>query len=98
MCATFSSCCSKPCRPCDRALTLPTFAVIMRYAPICLTTGSLLLLATTCTKTEDATPAATASRDNNLALGNPSGAVASTSSPTNYSLVKYLYMLSYNCD
>jgi len=58
----------------------------------------LLLLATACAKTEEATPAATAGRDNNLALGNPSGAVTSTSSPTNYLLVKDQYTLSYNRD
>ena len=41
---------------------------------------------------------ATATRDNNLALGNPSGAVASTSYPTNYLLTKSQYTLSYNRD
>lgn len=63
-----------------------------------LTAGSLLLLATACTKTEDAILAATAGRDNNLALRNPSGAVTSTSSPNNYQLVKDQYTLSYNRD
>ncbi len=43
---------------------------------------------------EDAQPLAT--RDNNLAMGNPSGAVASTSSPNNYLLAKPQYTLSYN--
>jgi len=37
-------------------------------------------------------------RDNNLALGNPSGAITSTASPTNYLLVKPQYTLSYNRD
>lgn len=45
-----------------------------------------------------ATAAATATRDSNLALGNPSGAVASTSYPTNYLLSKTQYTLSYNRD
>jgi len=35
-------------------------------------------------------------RDNNMALGNPSGAVASTSYPTNYLMTKTQYTLSYN--
>ncbi len=58
----------------------------------------LTLLAVSCAKTDDLTPTATAGRDDNLALGNPSGAVASTSSPTNYLLVKDQYALSYNRD
>jgi endonuclease G len=58
----------------------------------------LALLATACTKTDPITPAATPSRDDNLALGNPSGAVASASYPTNYLLVKPQYTLSYNRD
>lgn len=59
------------------------------------------LLATACTKTDEVAPASTtstASRDNNLALGNPSGATTSTSAPTNYLLVKDQYTLSYNRD
>jgi len=39
---------------------------------------------------------ASATRDNNMALGNPSGAVASTSYPTNYLMTKTQYTLSYN--
>lgn len=35
-------------------------------------------------------------RDNNMALGNPSGAVASTVYPNNYLMVKPQYALSYN--
>ncbi|TPG59486.1 DNA/RNA non-specific endonuclease [Hymenobacter nivis] len=58
------------------------------------------LLATACTKTDEVAPTspATATRDNNLALGNPSGATTSPSSPTNYLLVKDQYTLSYNRD
>ena len=56
------------------------------------------LTAVSCTKTDEATPAAVAGRDDNLALGNPSGAVASAASPTNYLLVKDQYTLSYNRD
>ena len=40
----------------------------------------------------------TPSRDNNMALGNPSNAVASLAAPTNYLMVKQLYTLSYNND
>jgi endonuclease G len=58
----------------------------------------LLLLATACTKTTEVTPASASGRDDNLALGNPSGAVASLSSPSNYLLVKDQYTLSYNRD
>jgi len=36
------------------------------------------------------------SRENNMALGNPSNAVASTSYPSNYLIVKNEYTLSYN--
>lgn len=57
----------------------------------------LVLLATACSKTQDATPAVDTSNDNML-LGNPSGAVASTSSPTNYLLVKPQYAVGYNRD
>ena len=41
---------------------------------------------------------ASTGRDDNLALGNPSGAVASLTSPSNYLLVKDQYTLSYNRD
>lgn len=41
---------------------------------------------------------ATATRDNNLALGNPSGATADASNYTNYLLVKPQYTLSYHRD
>jgi endonuclease G len=58
----------------------------------------LTLLAASCAKTDNLTPTPTASCDDNLALGNPSGAVASTSSPSNYLLVKDQYTLSYNRD
>ena len=36
------------------------------------------------------------SRENNLALGNPSGATASPSTPNNYLMIKPQYVLSYN--
>jgi len=42
----------------------------------------------------DATTSPT--RDNNLAMGNPSKAITSTSTPNNYLLVKTQYALSYN--
>lgn len=58
----------------------------------------LAVLAVSCAKTDDVTPAAPTGRADNLALGNPSGAVASASSPTNYLLVKDQYTLSYNRD
>ena len=58
----------------------------------------LALLAVSCAKTDNVTPTAVAGRDDNLALGNPSGAVASASSATNYLLVKDQYTLSYNRD
>jgi endonuclease G len=56
-----------------------------------------MLLATACSKNEDATPAVDTSNDNML-LGNPSGAVASTSSPTNYLLTRSQYAVGYNRD
>lgn len=58
------------------------------------------LLATACVKTDAAAPIvpATATRDNNLALGNPSGATTSTSAPANNLLVKDQYTLAYNRD
>jgi endonuclease G len=74
--------------------------------------GSLTLLAAlvvSCAKNDSVTPVSTpsatassdvttATRDNNLALGNPSGAVASTAYPTNYLLTKSQYTMSYNRD
>lgn len=70
----------------------------MRYQlPRAAALGALLLLATACSKTEDATPAVDTS-NGNLALGNPSGAVTSTASPTNYLLVKSQYVVGYNRD
>jgi len=59
---------------------------------------ALLLLATACAKTDTVTPAPTPTADENLTLGNPSGAVASTSSPTNYLLTRPQYAMSYNRD
>ncbi|RZK21190.1 MAG: DNA/RNA non-specific endonuclease [Hymenobacter sp.] len=62
------------------------------------TFAALLFLAAACAKTDKVKPAAAATRDDNLALGNPSGAVASPNAPTNYLLVKPQYTLSYNRD
>jgi endonuclease G len=59
---------------------------------------ALLLLATACAKTDTVAPAPTPSADENLALGNPSGATASTAAPTNYLLTKPQFTLSYNRD
>ncbi len=59
--------------------------------------AALVLLAVACSKTEDAAPAVDTSNDN-MGMGNPSGAVTSTSSPTNYLLVKPQYALGYNRD
>lgn len=56
--------------------------------------AALVLLVAACSKDKVA-PAAVA---DHLALGNPSGAVASTASPTNYLLAKPQYVLSYNRD
>ncbi|TDN39265.1 DNA/RNA non-specific endonuclease [Hymenobacter sp. UV11] len=58
--------------------------------------ATLVLLVTACSKTEDATP--TVDTNDNMALGNPSGAVNSTSSPTNYLLTKPQYTVGYNRD
>ncbi|RAK68222.1 DNA/RNA non-specific endonuclease [Hymenobacter edaphi] len=73
--------------------------------------GALLLLgalAASCAKQDLVQPKADdlqansqeadATRDSNLALGNPSGAVASTSYPTNYLMSKSQYTLSYHRD
>lgn len=46
--------------------------------------------------TASAPQALSATRDNNMAMGNPSGATASTSDPDNYLMVKPQYALSYN--
>jgi endonuclease G len=71
----------------------------MNYTPLRTSALALLaILAISCAKIDNATPTAVAERDDNLSLGNPSGAVASTSSPTNYLLVKDQYTLSYNRD
>lgn len=59
--------------------------------------AALVLLAVACSKTEDAAPAVDTSNDHML-MGNPSGAVTSTSSPTNYLLVKNQYAVGYNRD
>ena len=48
------------------------------------------------TPTEDNGQKATATRDNNMALGNPSGATTSTSNANNYLMTKTQYTMSYN--
>jgi endonuclease G len=58
------------------------------------TWAALVLLVAACSK-DNVAPAEVA---DHLALGNPSGAVASTASPTNYLLTKPQYVLSYNRD
>ncbi|KAA9333515.1 DNA/RNA non-specific endonuclease [Hymenobacter busanensis] len=66
----------------------------------------LTLLAVSCAKQDDIKPQSPtavaqnndATRDSNLAMGNPSGAVASTSYPTNYLMTKSQYTLSYHRD
>lgn len=95
-CSTCRGRCSIPCEHCDCAPDLLTFAFPVRYIIAYLTADSLLLLAIACAKTKDATPTAAASRDNNLALGNSGGAVASTNGPINYLLLKDQYTLSYD--
>lgn len=59
--------------------------------------AALILLAVACSKNEDAAPAVDNSNDNML-MGNPSGALTSTSAPTNYLLVKPQYAVGYNRD
>jgi endonuclease G len=71
----------------------------MKYLLLRLTCLALLASgAVSCAKTDDMTPAVSAGREDNLALGNPSGAVASASAATNYLLIKDQYTLSYNRD
>ncbi|RTQ49738.1 DNA/RNA non-specific endonuclease [Hymenobacter gummosus] len=72
--------------------------------------GTLLVLGAlvfSCAKHEDIQPdasleatsqSADATRDSHLTMGNPSGAVASTSYPTNYLLSKSQYAMSYHRD
>lgn len=67
--------------------------ILIRSASVLL----LALLATACSKNDTPTPAVDNSNDNML-LGNPSGAVANTASPTNYLLVKPQYAVGYNRD
>ena len=64
---------------------------------------SALLVAFLSACSDKETPAPTAdtfipTRDDHLALGNPSGAVADATQPTNYLLVKPQYVLSYHRD
>jgi endonuclease G len=65
------------------------------YLPRLGTFILLALLAVACGKNDEVRPADT---NDNLALGNPSGAVTSTSSPTNYLLIKPQYTVGYNRD
>ena len=60
--------------------------------------AALALVAAACAKTDTVAPAATLPADDNLALGNPSGAVASTASPANYLLTRPQYTSSYHRD
>jgi endonuclease G len=71
------------------------YFLLMNYSlPRLSAWAALVLLAAACSK-DDVAPADVA---DHLALGNPSGAVASTTSPTNYLLTKPQYALSYNRD
>jgi len=56
------------------------------------------LLATSCSDKKDSPAPTTPTRDENLALGNPSGATDDASNPTNYLLIKPQYTLSYHRD
>ncbi|GAB2963390.1 DNA/RNA non-specific endonuclease [Hymenobacter coalescens] len=77
-------------------------ATITRLSSLLL----LGLLAVSCAKQEEVLPtrqeiisqAADATRDNHLAMGNPSGAVTSTSYPSNYLMTKSQYAMSYHRD
>ncbi|MFC6222765.1 DNA/RNA non-specific endonuclease [Hymenobacter artigasi] len=81
----------------------------MKQTIIRISSAALLLtLAASCSRTEQVAPsqqpiAATvnqdATRDSNLAMGNPSGAVTdATNSPNNYLMTKTQYTLSYSRD
>ncbi|WP_460584159.1 DNA/RNA non-specific endonuclease [Hymenobacter arcticus] len=73
----------------------------MNFSTIRLVSSALLLaFVTACSTSHDPTPTTDGStRDDNMALGNPSGAEAdATGSPTNYLLIKAQYALSYNRD
>jgi len=58
--------------------------------------AALVLLATACSK-EDATPA-TDTSNNNMLLGNPSGAVSDPAKPMNYLLARLQYAVGYHRD
>jgi endonuclease G len=74
---------------------LSSSALLLALAAACAPLGQQTAPAPTSTTYADAT----ATRDNNLALGNPSGAVAdATNYPNNYLLPKTQYTLSYNRD
>ena len=89
---TCKSCSSRACRP------LQSCSPYLCLLYLTSAFAALQLLATACAKTEDVAPASGPSHDDDLALGNLSGAVASTASPSNYLLVKDQYTLSYNRD
>ncbi|TGE21639.1 DNA/RNA non-specific endonuclease [Hymenobacter aquaticus] len=71
-----------------------------------LSFGLLGTLAVSCSKDETVAPAAPtavsqsfdATRDSNLAMGNPSGATTSTTNYTNYLMTKTQYSMSYHRD
>ena len=67
--------------------------LLTRIGPLAL----LAALAVSCAKTDEATPTVDTSNDNML-LGNPSGAVSNPNSPTNYLLVRPQYAVGYNRD
>ncbi|WP_324672116.1 DNA/RNA non-specific endonuclease [Hymenobacter sp. GOD-10R] len=58
----------------------------------------LSTFAVACSHDDDVAPTTTATRDENLAMGNPSGATANPANFSNYLLTKAQYTLSYNRD
>jgi endonuclease G len=54
--------------------------------------------AAACSHDDEVAPATTATRDENLAMGNPSGATANPANSSNYLLTKAQYAMSYNRD
>jgi endonuclease G len=74
-----------------------SFSGLMKRTLHQLLSISLLSLLTFSCAKESATPADQI-RDDNLAMGNPSGAVTDVNSPSNYLIVKDQYALSYHRD
>ncbi|HEX8349384.1 MAG TPA: DNA/RNA non-specific endonuclease [Hymenobacter sp.] len=73
----------------------------MKYQLLRHLLASGLLLVTACSKDEvkpGSGSSSTPTRDDNLALGNPSGATTDTNNYTNYLLIKPQYALSYHRD